>query len=169
MNCKHQREGMSLLELMIATAIMAAIVTAAAGLLRTSQTVWNTYNGDVAKLDAAHAVLRHLVRELRQCWSISAITAAGNTNGSLSAVDGDGLTHVWTKSGSNVNYGISSANHLLATDLSQLTFVGYQGDGTTTTTVVAEIRSVQCSAVVQLDRATNATKTIRCRAWLRAW
>ena len=163
------RKGMSLLELVVATAIMAAIVTSAAALLRTSQTVWNTYNGDVARLDAAHAVLRHIVRELRQCWSISAITPAAQTSGSLAAVDGSGGTRVWTKSGSNVNYGISSATDLLATDMSELRFTGYAGDGVTATTTVAEIRSVHCTAVIELDRATGASKTVGCRAWLRAW
>ena len=163
------RKGMSLLELVIATAIMAAIVTSAAALLRSSQTVWNTYNSDVAKLDAAHAVLRHIVRELRQCWSISAMTPAAQTTGSLSAVKGDGSTLVWTKSGSDVNYGVSTATNLLASDISELRFTGYAGDGVTATMTVGDIRSVRCTAVVLLDRDTNATKTIHCRAWLRAW
>jgi type II secretory pathway component PulJ len=160
---------MSLLELVIASAIMAAIVTSAAALLRTSQTVWSTYNSDVARLDAAHGVLRHLVRELRQCWSISAITPAVQTNGSLSAVDGDGNTLVWTKSGTNVNFGVTTANDLLATEISELRFTGYAGDNVTATTTVTDIRSILCTTVVQLDRDTNATKTISCRAWLRAW
>ena len=163
------RKGMSLLELMVATAIMAAIVTSAAALMRTSQSVWNAYDGDIAKLEAAHAVLRHVVRELRQCWSVSAITAASNSNGSVSAVDGDGNTLVWTISSTNVNFGVGSASNMLATGISELRFTGYAGDNVTATTTVANIRSVQCTAVVVLSRDTNATKTIQCRAWLRAW
>lgn len=166
---KTMRHGMSLLELVVATGIMAAIITSAAALMRTSQTVWTAYNSDIARLDAAHATLRHIVRELRQCWSISSITPAAQTSGSLSAVNGDGNTLVWTKSGNNVNFGISPVSSLLASDVSELRFTGYAADGVTATTSVASIRSVLCTVVVQLDRDTSASKTIRCRAWLRAW
>jgi hypothetical protein len=195
---------MSLLELVVSVAIMASIVTSAAALMRTSQTMWSTYNGDIARLDGAHAVLRHVVRELRQCWMISAISLSANSDGLLLAVTGEGDVLVWLKTGDSVNFGrvdgsallggdgligsllggnlsledllsdiLSAPNlvatNLLASDISELRFTGLKGDGISVTTTAAEVRSVQCTAVVQLDRDTNATKTLHCRAWLRAW
>lgn len=164
------RKGLSLLELVIVAAIMAALVTAAANLMRTSRIVWTAYEGDVARLEAANGTLLHLLRELRQCSAITAISAPSTTAGSLSATGAAGNTLVWALSGNNVMFGAAgSADDLLAEGLTELRFVGYAGDGTTATTVVADIRSVECIAVVTLDRDTSATQTVSCRAWLRAW
>jgi prepilin-type N-terminal cleavage/methylation domain-containing protein len=171
MNCafKARSRGFSLLELVIATAIMAAVVTAAASLLRTSQSVWAAHDGDAAKLDAAHATALHIVRQLRQCTSISAITPAAQTDGSISAVNGSGQTIVWSRVGSQVRYGVTTATNVLSDGISQLRFTGFMADGTTTTTTVGDIQSVLVTVVVTLDRDTNATKTISSRVWLRAW
>jgi prepilin-type N-terminal cleavage/methylation domain-containing protein len=163
------RKAFSLLELVIATAIMAAIVTAAASLLRTSQTVWQAHDGDAAKLEAAHASARHIVRQLRQCTAVSAITPAAQTDGSISAINGSGQTLVWSRVGGEVRYGVSSATNVLADGISQLKFTGYKADGTTTTTTVGEIQCVLVTVVVTLDRDVNASKTITSRVWLRAW
>ena len=165
----HNRNGASLLELVISTAILSLIVTAAAVSVRTCQGVWQDYGGDAAKLDAAHATAMHLVRHLRQCVSVTSISIPSQNSGSVSAADGDGNTHTWATSSGNVSYGLDPASDVLSDGITALNFTGYEVDGTTTTTTPADIRSVEFVVTVTLDRPVNPTKTIRSRVWLRAW
>ena len=162
------RRGTSLLELLIATAIVAAVVTAASSLLRMNHSVWDAYDADVAKLESAHATLRQIVRQLRQCAAVSAITAPG-ADGALVAVDGSGEIYVWKYDGGSVYFGVDSADDLLAAGLDSISFTGYEADGTTTTLVTTDIRCVQCDVVVKLQRNASAAKSISCHAWLRSW
>lgn len=164
-----RRSGFSLLELVIATAIMAALVTSVTVLMRSGQAVWDEHDSDVAKLESAHATVRHLVRHLRQSVAVSSITAANQTAGSISVVSSSGATNTWTRTGNSVYFGSPTANQLLAEGLTGLQFTGYRADGTTVSATPAEIRSVECVATVQLNRNTSPTRIIRCRAWLRAW
>ena len=113
MNVAHKRQGASLLEITVATAIMGLIVSAAALSIRTSQGAWSEYDEDSAKLDAAHATALHLVRQLRQCTSVTAISLPAVTAGNISATHGDGDTLVWSLVGSDVLFGVDSATELL--------------------------------------------------------
>lgn len=166
---RHSRTGVSLLETLVSTAILGLIVTAAAVSVRTSQGVWDDYGGDAAKLDAAHATALHLVRHIRQCVSVTSITAAAENNGSLTTVNGDGETLTWQLGGGNVSFGIAPSSDVLCDGITALNFTGYEVDGSTTTTTAADIRSVEFVVTVTLDRAVNPTRTIRSRVWLRAW
>jgi hypothetical protein len=147
---------------------MSLIVHAAVVSIRTSQGVWSEYGGDSAKLDAAHATSLHLVRELRQCTSVTAISLPTDAQGTVSAIDSDGNTLVWALAGEDLSFGIGSATDRLSSGIDSLHFTGYQADGTATT-VTDDVRSVEFVATVQLDRNVNATRTIRARVWLRAW
>ncbi len=58
---------------------------------------------------------------------------------------------------------------VLSTGITELSFTGYEADGTTETTVEADIHSVKCRVRVELPRETNGTRDVSCWAWLRAW
>ena len=165
----NRRFGISLLEITVSTAIVGLIVTAAAVSVRTSQGIWTEYGGDAAKLDAMHATALHLVRQLRQCVSVTSISTSAETNGSVSALNAAGQTLSWTTSGGNVTHGIDASSGLLSSDITSLVFTAYESDGVTTTTNAADIRSVAFVISVQLDRNVNPNRSIRSRVWLRAW
>jgi hypothetical protein len=175
MYCQRQiqrgvRPGMTLLELIIASTLLLTVVTAVSVVVRGSYAAWTGHSGDYLKIEAAQATLRHVVRNLRQASSVTAITSASNTAGSLSALMSSGQTYVWARNGgtSEVNFGVSAASNLLAEGISELTFTGYRADGVTATTVVTEIQAVKCQVRVQLPRDTSATRTISSWVWLRA-
>src|SRR6185369_11116815 len=77
------RRGLSLLEMMAATAIMATVTAAVVVVMNTGYTVWNAQEADIDVLENGYGVMRHFVRQMRQATAITAITASGNTTGSL--------------------------------------------------------------------------------------
>jgi len=166
---RNPRTGFSLLELTVVAAMMAVLVTSVSVLLRTSQNAWEAHDSDQARLESAHAVLRHLVRHVRQGEAVTAISAPADTSGTISVLMPDAQTFVWDHSGSNVNFGAGTADSLLAEGIDELSFTGYKADGVTATTVPDEIQSVLCTAKVTLPRQTGASRTVQCWAWLRAW
>ena len=169
---KRRTAGLSLLELVITMAMTAALTTASVTLLRTSQTAWNRHHSDQQRRQNAAAVLRHVVRRVRQATVITAISAAADASGSLSAMRVDGTTLVWDHdNGSNqVLYGETTATSLLARDITAMTFVGYKVDGLTPTTDVGLIHSIRCTVAFPVERPSGpATEQTSCLAWLRSW
>ena len=167
---KHRRIGLSLLEMMAATAIMATVTASVVVVMNTGYSVWTAQEADIDVLENGYGVLRHFVRQSRQATGVSAITAAGNTQGSLSFTTSTGVTCTWARNASSdVYFNNGTSNQLLAKGINSLTFTGYKADGVTATTTVAEIQVVQCQVQVTLPRGAGVTRTLTTRAWLRAW
>jgi prepilin-type N-terminal cleavage/methylation domain-containing protein len=164
-----RRTGFSLLELMVATAIMAALMTSLVVIVRSGYGVWNAQESDINIAENAHAVLRHFVREMRQATSVSAISAPASTTGNLSFTTAAGGTRTWSYSGGQVLYNNGTSTQLLAPSINELTFVGYEPDGTTQTTTVDEIQVVKCTVKVTMTQGGGVTRTESCRAWIRSW
>jgi prepilin-type N-terminal cleavage/methylation domain-containing protein len=168
----HRRQrcrGFSLLELIVTVAMMATIVSGASLVLRSAQHVWAGHASDQARLDAAHATLRHLTRTVRQAVDVTAISSASDTSGALSVLLASGQTAVWDHSGTSVMFGAGSPNTLLASGINQLSFVGFEADGVTTTTVPADVQSINCTVTIALERTVNPTRAVSTRIWLRTW
>ena len=169
MRSRSRHRGFSLLELLVAAALMASIVTAATMVLRSTQTSWTMHTADQQNLEAAYATLRHITRGVRQAESVTAISTAGDLSGSLTVLLASGQSVIWDHSGTQVNYGATTPSSLLANGVSELSFVGYKADGVTTTTVPADVQSVVCTVKVPLQRTSTPTRTLSSRVWLRAW
>lgn len=164
---------MTLLELMAATTIMATLMASVVVLVRSSYTAWEAHEADMESADVAYATVRHLVRSVRQSTAVAAISTAGDTSGNLSLTTETGDTWLWqhTGAGGQVLFGIapSSADQVLASNVNQLTFVGYEADGATATTTVDDIRSILCTVQVTMPAGGGSTRTVSSRAWLRSW
>ena len=165
------RGGFSLLEMMVATAIMATLMTTMVVVIRSGYAVWNAQEQDIAISDSGNAVLRHFVRELRQATAVTAISAPSSTTGSLSILTASGGTKSWSfNSGQlQVMFNNGTSTQVLAPSINELTFVGYEADGVTATTVVDEIQVVKCMVKVTLTQGGGQTRTVACRAWVRSW
>src|SRR5438552_15998844 len=87
-----RRRGLSLLEMVAATAIMATVTAAVVVVMNTGFAVWNAQEADIDVLENGYGVLRHFCRQMRQATAITAITVAGNTTGSLSFTTTAGAT-----------------------------------------------------------------------------
>jgi type II secretory pathway pseudopilin PulG len=164
-----RRRAFSLLELLVTATMMATVVTAATMVLRSTQSSWTLHASDQSKLNSAYATLRHISRGVRQAEAVSAISAPGNTSGNLTVLHASGSAVAWQLVGTDVNYGVTTPNTLLADGVSELIFVGYKADGITTTTTPSEIQSVLCTVKVSLQRSATPTRTLSTRVWMRAW
>lgn len=165
------RRGMSLLEVIIASTMLTIVVSSVTLLLRTGREAWQANSDDQARLEAAHATIRHIVRRVRQGISVTAISGPTDTSGSLSLLMDTGEIYVWDHDdGSDqVDFGVTTVSNLLGENVTQLKFVGYHADATTTTTVAADIQGVKVEAQIQMPREMNGTKTISSWAWIRSW
>jgi len=167
---KSRRRGLSLLEMMAATAIMATITASVVVVMRSGYAVWNAQEADIDVLENGYGVLRHFVTQMRQATAVTAITASGNALGSLSFTTPTPVTRTWARNASNdVYFNNSTNNHLLAKNINSMTFTGYKADGITATTTVGEIQVVQCQVQITLPRGGGVTRTLTTRAWIRAW
>ena len=168
----RQKHGFTLLELMVTTAMLAVLTTATMVLVRTSYSAWNRHEQDQEVRQAGIAVLRHIIRHVRQATAVTAISSASDNSGTLSILTTSGQTLVWDHDAGTkrVHFGVTTANQLLATGIEELSFVGFRTDGSTPTTSVGLIHSIRAKTGVELDRPTGTeTVTASCQGWLRAW
>ena len=162
---------MSMLELVIASSMLAMVLTTVGVVLRTGRIAWEAHSADYTRIEAAHATIRHIVRQVRQAEACAAISPSADNSGTLSLTMSDGSTVVWDHDdGANcVNYGVSSAGSLLAPDITGLRFTGYRANGSTATTVPSEVRAIRIDVTVQLPVEVNATRVVTSWAWIRSW
>jgi prepilin-type N-terminal cleavage/methylation domain-containing protein len=173
MNNRHdQQRGFTLLELMVTTAMLAVLTTATMALVRTTYSAWNRHEEDQETRQAGIAVLRHIVRHVRQASAISSISGSSDNSGSLSLLMPTGQILVWDHDAGTkrVLFGVTTASQVLATNIEELNFVGLRNDGLTTTTDVGLIHSIRATTEVALNQSGGPLPvTTSCQAWLRAW
>ena len=156
--------------MMAATAIMSTVTAAVVVVMNTGYSAWIAQESDIDVLENGYGALRHFARQLRQSTSVTAITAAGNTTGSLSFTTATGaVCTIARNAASDVYYNNGTSNQLLAKSINAMTFTGYKADGVTATTTIADIQVVQCQVEITLPRGAGITRTLTTRAWLRSW
>jgi prepilin-type N-terminal cleavage/methylation domain-containing protein len=165
------RSGFSLLEMMVATAMMATLMTSVVVVMRSGYAVWNAQEADIDVLENGYGVLRHFIQQMRQADSVTIISLPSDTTGDLTFVTPTGAIRSWSHNGGPkeiyFNNGIS--NQLLAKNIDALSFTGYKADGATQTTVVDEIQVVKCAVQVTLPRGGGLARSVSCQAWIRSW
>ena len=167
-----KRRGMSLLELVIATSMLAVIMTSIAVIMRTGRQAWEAHESDYVRIEAAHATARHIVREIRQADAVSAISASADTSGAITLDMPNGDTKSWDHDGATnrVNYGLNVAPaDLLATEITGLQFSGFEADGTTAAATVGDVQCVRINVMIQLPREVGGARVISSWAWVRSW
>ena len=81
-NRQTSRRGFTLLELIVSTAMLAALTTSCMVIVRTSYTAWNRHEDDHTQRQAGLDVLKHIVRKTRQIKAVTAISSASDISGS---------------------------------------------------------------------------------------
>ena len=160
-----------MLELVIATSMLALVLTTVGVLMRTGRQAWEAHTADYTRIESAHATVRHIVRQLRQAVSVVTITPSTDNSGRLSIKLQDGSTAVWDHDNSTnvVNYGITNPTGLLATDITGLRFTGYAADGATITTDPTLVQAIRTDVTIQLPIEVNGTRVVSSWAWIRSW
>jgi len=162
---------MSLLELVIATTMLAMIVATVSVVMRTSRLAWEAHEAAKNRIEAAHATVRHIVRRARQATGVVAITPSTDNSGQVSLRMPNLSVEVWDHDdvAMTVKYGVTTAANLLANNITGLRFTGYEADGTTLSTTAADTRAIKLEVTVQLPVETGGTRTIQSWVWIRSW
>src|ERR671915_158230 len=115
--------GLSLLEMMVATAMMAALMASVVVVMRTGYATWNAQEADIDVLENGYGVLRHFSQQLRQGSSVSAVTLPSNTSGSLTIVPASGAARTWSHNAGlkQVSFNNGSSTGLLANSINTIT------------------------------------------------
>lgn len=166
---KHNA-AFSMLELIVATAMLTTVMTSVVVLVRTSYTAWELHEQDLERMENAYATLRHIVRNARQAESVVAISDPSDITGQLTLLMPSGESRIWQRQEDDiVYYGIGSATDPLATFINELTFIGYQADGVTQTTIPDKVQLIECRVKTVLPHCAGEDRIVRCKAWLRSW
>lgn len=169
----RKRTGMTLLEVMAATTIMATLMASVVVLVRSSYAVWQAHEADMEAAETAYATLRHVVRNGRQATQVAAISSAASTSGNLALLMDTGETLLWEHSSpeQEVRFGSlpGTADQILAGGVSQLSFLGYEADGSTVTSVLDDIRAIKVTVQVTMPAGGGTTRSVSSWVWLRTW
>ncbi len=168
-----RRSGITLLELVISSTMLAVIASSMSLVLRTTRVAWETNDSEAAAHHHAQAVVMHFIRHSREAHQVVALSATSVT---LETRSGDQMTWTHQPVGSDgrtgvvmVNFSAAPGQHPLAYDIRNLTFTGFQSDSTTKTTDPTLIRTVRVDATVDIPGNFQKQQTMSSRVWIRAW
>lgn len=186
-NASTNRVGLTLLELIIASAMIAVVMTSVSLVLRTARTSWEASDGDYSSMHHAMTVARHFVRQCREGRMVHELGAGGKSvtvqksSGEIlrweySASDSS-VTLVYLQPTVTVPLGtaipVSSMNVVnkvpLAYEISDLSFIGYEADGVTTTTNPEDMQLLEIRLTVPTPSKSTPMTTLSSHVWVRSW
>ena len=162
---------MSLLEVVIATSMLAMVLTTVSVVMRSGRQAWEAHEEDYTRIEAAHATLRHIVRQVRHADAVTEITSKTDNSGRLGLLLPSGDIRIWDHDGATnmVNCGIGSPSSPLAPDITGLRFTGLKADAATDAASAAEVQCLQIDVTVQLPHDVGGSRTVSSWAWVRSW
>ncbi len=171
---QRSRHALTLLELVIASSMLAVVITSLSLVMRTARTTWEANDNDYAAMHHAHTVARHFVRQARQARRVTALPPAGD---SITLEFPDGSQRTWNHVSGTQDFGdtvfltlSSTAQRIpLATDIRDLSFTGFEANGITVAKDVGKIRLVEVRVTTVLPRGTNPQQSVASKVWIRSW
>ena len=165
------RRGFSLLELIIASSMLAMLLTSISVVMRAGRESWDAHEADFTRVEAAHSVLRHIVRQIRAAESVSEVTDATDNSGRLGLRMQNGEIHIWAHDNTNnrIDYGVTTPDNLLAPEVTGLRFSGLEADGVTAAATAADVQCLRIKVTIELPREVNGQRIVTSWAWIRAW
>lgn len=171
---RSSRLGVSLLELVVASSLLAGMVSGFSLIMRSARQSWELVDDEYAAMHQVQALVRHFVRAARESHGVVAISP----DGTRITIEGEGdrrLTWSWNtskgQSGGRVTFRDSQRGGAadLAHDIRSLQFQGYALDGVTRTSDPEEIRVIEVAASVAPSEESAHLKTVRSKVWIRVW
>lgn len=177
MNTNRQsirRRGLTLLELMIASSMLAVLMTSLSVVLRTARVAWDTSDGDYSAMHHAATINRHIVREAREARKVTFLSPAGSEV-ELEMASGEVMRWSHTAAAGSMTNVVtvaykSTGNTVpLAQGIRSLSFIGYEADGATVATKTDDIQVLEIRVTVDTPSSARPTQTVSSMVWIRAW
>ena len=167
-----RRAGVTLLELVLAGTLAAAVTGSLHVALRGVRTAAVELSGETNALRRADAALRFVVRRCREARAVTAVDAAA-PEFTLTLADGrTGRFFLPAGYGGRVlNFAVPGAggNRTVSDGLSSFAPAFYLADAVTPTTDPALVRVIEITLAVDLPRDHAPGRTVSSRVWVRRW
>ena len=167
---KRFRGGLSLMEMLIAMAIMAVVFAAILPQFRNIQNSWASKQGIAEALQNGRVLIDHINRNLSRAERITAVSDPDVADGFIVFEANDGLVYRYEISPSRyVQYGTVGNLSDLAGPVEGLQFTCYDAyDLDTVTTDPTDIRCVKVQATMKNTAPLGQDRTLMTAAYLRA-
>lgn len=163
------RAGMTLLEMVIAMAIVVVILTAILPAFRSIRNSWDAKQAAAETLQNSRVLMDHLNYNLSKAVAITDVSDSTETNGYIQFEDNDANEWRYEVDDSNlVEFGLVGSLYELAGPVSQLQFTCYDGnDFENPTTDVNSIRFVDVNATLTNSATLGQDKFFTTSVYLR--
>ena len=170
-----RRAGVTLLELVIAGSLLAAVTASLHVVVRGTRVAWDQLDGEAQRLAQVDDGLRFMVRRCREADRL--VPSAGGARGQFTLAMPGGHTLRFhrgvTEDIVHVTDSRNAADPIPARELiesvDEFAPTFFEANGVTVTADPAAARSIDISLTVALPRDVNAVRTVRSRVWLRRW
>ena len=161
--------GLTLLEMVIALAMMAVVFAVIVPQIRNIRTGWDSKEGIAETLQNGRVLTDHLSRNLARAVRVTAVSEPNETAGFIEFEDNDGDTLQYDVAANNyVEFGLVGELYELAGPVSQLQFTCYDGnDFDNPTTDANYIRFVEVQTTLTNPATRGQDKTFTFSAYLR--
>ena len=161
--------AVTLIEVIVAMAIVVVIITAIIPQLRAIRNSWASARDSSELIQTGQAIIDHITRELSQAIQITFVSGPSETNGSIEFINNDGNTVRYDIAASNyVEFGQPGSLVEIGGPVSGLRFVCYDAyDFITPITDVNSIRFVETAVTVTDPTGTIDDKTFTAGVYIR--
>lgn len=161
-------QGLTLLEMVIALAIITVIFAVIVPQFRMILSSWDSRAGAAETIQNGRILIDHLNRNLAKAVKITAVSDSSATNGYIEFEDNDENTLRYDVASNYVEFGVVGDLSDLAGPVSQLQFTCYDAcDLDTPITDVNSIRFVKVETTLTNPAAPAQDKTFTAQAYLR--
>lgn len=169
MRCKSGKTGLTLVEMVIAMAIMAIVFAVILPQFRAILNSWESKSGAAETLQNGRVLIDHLCRNLSAAVRITAVSDASQTSGYIEFEDNDANTLRYDVDADNyVEFGLVGDLYELAGPVSQFQFSCYDAcDLDNPITEVNDIRSVKVQTTLTNSFAPGRDITFNTQVYLR--
>lgn len=167
---RRKLQGVTLLEIIVAMAIIVVIFATLLPQIKAIQNSWASKRANAEVLQNGRALVDHILSRLLQAHRITAVSAAGETNGYIEYEDNqDNPKRYQIGANHYVQFGAPGSPADLAGPVSSLQFTCYDAyDLDTPITEVERIRSVKVQATIVNAAPLGQDRIFSGRAYLRS-
>jgi len=164
----YDQNGLTLVEMLIALAIIGIVFAAILPQFRAIMGSWDSKQGTAEALQNSRVLIDHLNRNLSKAVQITAVSDLSEVNGYIEFQDNDANTLRYdVDANSYVEFGLVGELYELAGPVSQFQFTCYDAcDLDTPITTVADIRCVKVETTLT-NTGPGQDKTFTAEAYLR--